>query len=80
MFIVIIKYNMRFTHMFYLKMAASMKLTTKDAQHMLFSWNYDVGSADGDDDGDDVDFEHSKSSESEVVCTGCKLAIYRPIA
>ena len=36
-------------------MAASMKFTTKDAQHMLFSLNYDVGSTDGDDD---VDFEH----------------------
>ena len=23
-----------------------------------FSWNYDVGSADGDDDGDNVDFQH----------------------
>ena len=40
---------MRFTHALYLKMAASMKLTTKYAQRTLFSWNYDVGSADGDD-------------------------------
>ena len=60
-----------------------MKLTTKDAQRTLFFWNDDVGSADGNDDGDNVDFEHpasdgcfdfqgkndSKSSESEVVCT-----------
>ena len=62
-------------------MAASKKLTTKDAQCTLFSWNYDVGSADGDDNGNNVDIEHpysdrsfdfqgkndSKSSESEVV-------------
>ena len=40
---------MRFTHTLYLKMAASMKLGTKDAQRMLFSQNY-MGSADGDDD------------------------------
>ena len=54
-----------------------MKLTTKDAQRTLFSQSYDVGN----DDGDDVDFEHpasdgsfdfqgkddSRSSESEVV-------------
>ena len=63
-----------------------MKLTTKDAQcNMVFSWNCDVGSANGDDDGDNIDFEHpgsdgtydiqgknySKSSESEVVCIEC---------
>ena len=40
-----------------------MKLTTKDAQRTLFSWNYDVGSADGDD-GDNVDFEHPDSDGS----------------
>ena len=51
---------MRFTHT-YLKMAASMKLTTKDAQRTLFSWSYDMGRADGDDDGDDDDFEHPDS-------------------
>ena len=73
------------THPLYLKMAGSMKLATQDAQRMPFSQNHDVGSADGDDDGDDVDFEHpdsdgsfdfqgknnSKSSESAVVCTNC---------
>ena len=31
---------------------------------MLFSWNYEVGSADGGDDGDDVDFEHPDSDGS----------------
>ena len=41
-----------------------MKLTTKDVQHTLFSWNYDMGSADGDDDGDDVDFEYPASDGS----------------
>ena len=41
-----------------------MKLTAKDAQRTLFSRNYDVGSADGDDDGDDVDFEHPASDGS----------------
>ena len=74
-----------YTHTLYLKMAASMKLRTNDAQHTLFSLNYDVGSA----DGDDVDFEHpasdgsfdfqgkndSKSSESEVVYVPTMIAI-----
>ena len=41
-----------------------MKLSTKDAQHTLSSRNYDVGSADGDDDGDDVDFERPASDGS----------------
>ena len=41
-----------------------MKLTTKDAQRTLFSRNYDVGSADGDNDGDDVDFQHPASEGS----------------
>ena len=73
-------------HTLYLKMAASIKLTTKDAQRTLFSRNYDVGSADGDDD---VDFEHpasdgsfdfqgknfSESSESEVVHVPTAVAI-----
>ena len=31
---------------------------------MLFSWNYKVGSADGGNDGDDVDFEHLDSNGS----------------
>ena len=71
-----------------------MKLTTKDAQRTLFSRNYDMGSADGDDDdGDDVDFEHpasdgsfyfngknySKRSESEVICTNCDSDINNKI-
>ena len=40
-------------------MAASMELQ-QDAKRMLFSWNYEVVS----DDGDDVDFEHPDSDGS----------------
>ena len=48
-------------------MAASTKLTTDDAQRLLFSWNYDVHSDDGDNDGDNVDFEDTDSNGSTVI-------------
>ena len=59
-----------------------MKLTTKDEQHTLFSQNYDVGSADGDDDGamltlntlpvmEVLIFRVKTTVKSEVVCTNC---------
>ena len=37
---------------------------THNKIHTLFSWNYQVGSADGGDDGDDVDFEHTDGDGS----------------
>ena len=48
-----------YTHVVFKK--GGLNRTTKDAQRTLFSRNYDMGSADGDDDGDDVDFEHLDS-------------------
>ena len=38
--------------------------THNKMRNTLFSWNYEVGSADGGDDGDDVDFEHPDSDGS----------------
>ena len=49
-----------YTHTLYFKMAPSTKLTTDDAQPLVFSCNYDVHS----DDGDNVDFEDTDSNES----------------